>query len=111
MVMMPVMTNGLNQLPAKNNPHGTAMNNTLQQISGAIGSALLITVMNNRTEAKAADLAAGVMASAGQASAQATTEIQQQIMNEACYMVSILAFSFLHWLPLSPLSLRFLLKK
>lgn len=46
MVMMPVMTNGLNQLPAINNPHGTAMNNTLQQVSGAIGSALLITVMN-----------------------------------------------------------------
>ena len=36
-VMMPVMTNGLNQLPAHNNPHGTAMNNTLQQVSGAIG--------------------------------------------------------------------------
>jgi MFS family permease len=87
MVMMPVMTNGLNQLPAKNNPHGTAMNNTLQQVSGAIGSALLITVMNNRTKVKAEELAADAMAnmgtSASQPSAQATTEIQQQIMNEA----------------------------
>ena len=87
MVMMPVMTNGLNQLPAKNNPHGTAMNNTLQQVSGAIGSALLITVMNNRTKVRAEELAADAMAtmgaSAAQPSAQATTEIQQQIMNEA----------------------------
>ncbi len=58
MVMMPVMTNGLNQLPAINNPHGTAMNNTLQQVSGAIGSALLITVMNNQTTVKAEELAA-----------------------------------------------------
>ncbi|KON90073.1 MFS transporter [Sporosarcina globispora] len=87
MVMMPVMTNGLNQLPAKNNPHGTAMNNTLQQVSGAIGSALLITVMNNRTKEKAEELAADAMANMGassaQPSAQAAAEIQQQIMNEA----------------------------
>jgi len=87
MVMMPVMTNGLNQLPAKNNPHGTAMNNTLQQVSGAIGSALLITVMNNQTKAKAEELAADAMAnmsaSAAQPSAQAAAEIQQQIMNKA----------------------------
>ncbi|NRD76227.1 multidrug efflux MFS transporter [Bacillus sp. BRMEA1] len=58
MVMMPVMTNGLNQLPARLYPHGTAMNNTLQQVSGAIGSALLITVMSNRTKTHATDLAA-----------------------------------------------------
>ncbi|MET4563165.1 EmrB/QacA subfamily drug resistance transporter [Lysinibacillus parviboronicapiens] len=87
MVMMPVMTNGLNQLPAINNPHGTAMNNTLQQVSGAIGSALLITVMNNRTTVKAEELAADAMANLGanaaQPSAQAATELQQQIMNEA----------------------------
>jgi len=56
MVMMPVMTNGLNQLPQRLNPHGTAMNNTLQQVSGAIGSALLITVMSNRTETHATNL-------------------------------------------------------
>jgi len=87
MVMMPVMTNGLNQLPAYNNPHGTAMNNTLQQVSGAIGSAVLITVMNNITTVKAEELAAKAMnnmsANAAQASAQATAEVQQQIMNEA----------------------------
>ncbi len=56
-VMMPVMTNGLNTLPMKAYPHGTAMNNTLQQVSGAIGSALLITVMNTRTTETAKDLA------------------------------------------------------
>ncbi len=56
MVMMPVMTNGLNTLPMKAYPHGTAMNNTLQQVSGAIGSALLITIMNTRTTSAAKDL-------------------------------------------------------
>ena len=50
MVMMPVMTNGLNQLPMISNPHGTAMNNTLQQVSGAIGSAILLTIMTKRME-------------------------------------------------------------
>ncbi len=44
LVMMPVMTNGLNEIPMSANPHGTAMNNTLQQVSGAIGSAILLTL-------------------------------------------------------------------
>ncbi|WP_270181331.1 DHA2 family efflux MFS transporter permease subunit [Alkalihalobacillus sp. CinArs1] len=57
MVMMPVSTNGLNQLPAKFYPHGTAMNNTLNQVSGAIGTALLVTVMSTRTESTASELA------------------------------------------------------
>ncbi|MDP4163358.1 MAG: MDR family MFS transporter [Bacillota bacterium] len=61
MVMMPVMTNGLNQLPARFYPHGTAMNNTLQQVSGAIGSALLVTIMSNRTKTHAKELAASAM--------------------------------------------------
>lgn len=56
LVNMPVITNGLNQLPMKDYPHGTAMNNTLSQVSGAIGSALLVTVMNKRSEAALQDL-------------------------------------------------------
>lgn len=49
MVMMPVTTAGLNQLPTHLIPHGTAMNNTLRQVSGAVGTALLVTVMANNT--------------------------------------------------------------
>lgn len=47
MVMMPVTTAGLNQLPTNLIPHGTAMNNTMRQVAGAVGTALLITVMTN----------------------------------------------------------------
>ncbi|WP_186577901.1 MDR family MFS transporter [Aquibacillus kalidii] len=47
MVMMPVTTAGLNQLPIKLIPHGTAMNNTMRQVSGSIGTALLVTIMTN----------------------------------------------------------------
>lgn len=48
LVMMPVMTNGLNALAPRLNPHGTAANNTIQQIAGAIGTAILIAVMNSK---------------------------------------------------------------
>ncbi|QQZ08992.1 MDR family MFS transporter [Heyndrickxia vini] len=56
MVMMPIMTNGLNQLPNRLNPHGTAINNTAQQVSGSIGTAVLVTIMNSVTKTKAEDL-------------------------------------------------------
>jgi len=45
MVMMPVTTAGLNELPRHLISHGTAMNNTFRQASGAIGTAILVTVM------------------------------------------------------------------
>ncbi|WP_058308134.1 MDR family MFS transporter [Gracilibacillus massiliensis] len=48
MVMMPVTTAGLNQLPDGLIPHGTAMNNTMRQMSGAIGTALLVSIMMNQ---------------------------------------------------------------
>src|SRR5699024_3927560 len=45
MIIMPVTTAGLNQLPSRLIPHGTAMNNTMRQVDGAMGTALLVTVM------------------------------------------------------------------
>ncbi|KAB7705292.1 DHA2 family efflux MFS transporter permease subunit [Bacillus aerolatus] len=84
MVMMPVSTNGLNQLPARFYPHGTAMNNTLNQVSGAIGTALLVTLMSNRTETHAAELAENAMKHAtGQPTAAALAEMKQQIAMKA----------------------------
>ncbi len=79
MVMMPVQTNGLNQLPTRLYPHGTAMNNTLQNVSGAIGTALLVTVMSTRTEVYAARLTEEALKSA----AQPAAAMQQQIMMKA----------------------------
>ncbi len=62
MLMMPIQTAGLNQLPARLNAHGTAMSNTLRTISGALGTALLVTIMSSRTKDKVAEmiLAAGI---------------------------------------------------
>src|SRR5699024_3406991 len=46
MVMMPMTTLALNQLPNDLISHGTAVNNTFRQVSGAIGTAILVTVMS-----------------------------------------------------------------
>lgn len=46
MVLMPAQTNGLNQLPKNLYPDGTALMNTVQQMSGAIGTAVAITIMS-----------------------------------------------------------------
>jgi MFS family permease len=84
MVMMPVSTNGLNQLPRRFYPHGTAMNNTLNQVSGAIGTALLVTVMSTRTETHATEMAADAMKNAtSQPTEAALAEMQQQITMKA----------------------------
>ncbi|MFC7061945.1 MDR family MFS transporter [Halobacillus seohaensis] len=49
-IMMPAQTNGLNQLPKRLYPHGTAIMNTLQPVSGAIGVSVFISIMTNRKD-------------------------------------------------------------
>lgn len=47
-IMMPTETNGLNQLPKRLYPHGTAVMTTLQPVAGAIGVSVFISIMNAR---------------------------------------------------------------
>lgn len=47
MIIMPVTTAALNQLPQRLIPHGTALNNTMRQIAASVGTALLVTVMTS----------------------------------------------------------------
>lgn len=47
MVWMPSQSNGLNQLPAEMYPDGTAIMTTLQQIAGALGLAVAVSVMTS----------------------------------------------------------------
>ena len=49
MVMMPVTTAALNQLPSRLIPHGTALNNTMRQIAASVGTAALVTIMASST--------------------------------------------------------------
>lgn len=45
MIMTPMTTQALNALPSAYVPHGTAMNNTIRQVSAAIGTGILVTLM------------------------------------------------------------------
>jgi EmrB/QacA subfamily drug resistance transporter len=56
MIMMPIMTAGLNQLPPRLHPHGTAMVNTVRAVAGAIGTAFLVTVMTNQAKNSIEDI-------------------------------------------------------
>ncbi|MFJ7678979.1 DHA2 family efflux MFS transporter permease subunit [Peribacillus sp. NPDC097206] len=94
MAMMPIMTNGLNSLPARMNPHGTAMNNTLNQVSGAIGTALLVTVMSNRATSSGEDLMTAAMSKlTSQPTAEMMAQMQAQVGMQA--MLDGINFSFL----------------
>ena len=45
-IMMPAQTNGLNELPRDLYTDGSAVMNTLQQVAGAIGTAVAVTIMS-----------------------------------------------------------------
>ncbi|GIP22835.1 DHA2 family efflux MFS transporter permease subunit [Paenibacillus sp. J22TS3] len=87
LMMMPVMTAGLNQLPDHLIPHGTAMSNTLTQVAASVGAALLVTVMTNNT----------------------TAAVQQQLPNPMIHGVSV-AFTFSTVLAFFTLALSFFIK-
>jgi EmrB/QacA subfamily drug resistance transporter len=63
LLMMPIMTEGLNDLPRALNSHGTAMSNTMRQVAGSLGTAFLVTVMTNRTTLHIGDYANQVASS------------------------------------------------
>lgn len=55
LAMMPVSTWGINALDNRLIAHGNAANNTMRQVAGSIGTAILITVMTIATNARASE--------------------------------------------------------
>ncbi|WP_445491405.1 MDR family MFS transporter [Niallia sp. 03133] len=49
-IMMPSQTNALNELPKHLYPHGTAISNTLQPISGALGVSIFVSILTGRSQ-------------------------------------------------------------
>src|SRR5699024_12555713 len=47
MLIMPVTTAALNQLPPLMSPHGTALNNTLGQVAGTLGTAVVVRIRSS----------------------------------------------------------------
>ncbi|MEK5033931.1 DHA2 family efflux MFS transporter permease subunit [Paenibacillus sp. FSL R7-0302] len=74
LLLMPIQTLGLNQLPSRLNSHGTAISNTVRQVAGAVGTSLLVTVMTSRTATHFQELTA---------SGGAAGETQQHMVMEA----------------------------
>jgi EmrB/QacA subfamily drug resistance transporter len=112
LVMMPVMTNGLNQLPMVSNPHGTAMNSTLQQVSGAIGSAVLLTIMTKRMESVGAELFSEAKASGSVPStAEGLTALKDQLETQSMLDGINFAFFVSTIVAVGALALTFFIKR
>ncbi|QCR33372.1 DHA2 family efflux MFS transporter permease subunit [Lysinibacillus sp. SGAir0095] len=84
-ITMPLNTAGLNALPKELVTHGTAVNNTVRQIAGAIGTAVIVTIYT----AKQTDYAVNL-------TAQGTTEGINALSSifassDAYYFMTILA--------------------
>lgn len=47
--MMPIVTECINQLPQHLISHGATLNNTIRQVAGSIGTAILVTIMTQQT--------------------------------------------------------------
>ncbi|MCO0601204.1 DHA2 family efflux MFS transporter permease subunit [Peribacillus butanolivorans] len=94
MFLMPIQTAGLNQLPSSLYAHGTAISNTIRQVAGAIGTALLVTVMTNSTKNHLQDLATGV--AQGETQKHMVMEASIQGINDAYFVILIIGiFSLL----------------
>ncbi|MGE7768524.1 DHA2 family efflux MFS transporter permease subunit [Peribacillus sp. NPDC096540] len=95
MMMMPLQTAGLNQLPSSLYAHGTAISNTIRQVAGAIGTALLVTVMTNSTTKYLQDLIATGGAQ-GETQQHMVMEASIQGINDAYFVILIIGiFSLL----------------
>ncbi len=55
-ISMPLNTAGLNALPRELGSHGSAVNNTIRQLAGAIGTAVVITIYTTQATSHAAEL-------------------------------------------------------
>lgn len=55
LALMPIQTDALNDLPLELMSHGSAMYNTIRQIAGSLGTALLVTIMSISTSNFAAE--------------------------------------------------------
>ncbi|PEI90224.1 MFS transporter [Bacillus pseudomycoides] len=87
LMMMPIQTAGLNQLPQRLHAHGTAISNTIRQVAGAVGTSLLVTVMTDRTKSHLQDMIP-TAAAKGLAQRELVTEASIQGINDA-YLVII----------------------
>ncbi|MBO7748568.1 DHA2 family efflux MFS transporter permease subunit [Paenibacillus sp. MWE-103] len=105
MLMMPIQTAGLNQLPRRLNAHGSAMSQTLRNVSGALGTALLVTVMTNQATAHAKDLVIS-----GQIDPKDAAKMAEVTQQATIYGINQ-SFVVATWLTVAALVLAFFIRK
>ncbi|MFP4978076.1 DHA2 family efflux MFS transporter permease subunit [Paenibacillus sp. CN-4] len=105
MLMMPIVTAGLNQLPQRLNAHGTAMSNTLRTVAGALGMALFVSLMSNRATKEVTD--AVVSGAVSQKDAAAMGHLKMQGMLHGITH----AFEVATWVTVAALVLAFFIRK
>jgi len=106
MLMMPIQTAGLNQLPQRLNPHGSAMSQTLRTVGGALGTAWLVTVMTNKSKSVATD-----MVVAGHVDPTKDQAKMLDITQHATVAGINHAFLYAVWLTIAALALSFFIRK
>lgn len=89
---MPLNTAGLNALPKQLGTHGSAVNNTVRQIAGAIGTAVVITIYTSQATNHAAEIMREKAAAAPQ---QIASLSSIQGSSDAYYFMMILAVAAL----------------
>lgn len=105
MLSMPIVTAGLNQLPQRLSSHGTAMSNTLRTVGGALGMALFVSLMTNKTKSTVTD--ALMSGSVLQSDKAAMLKLTQ----EATISGVTHAFGVATWITVIALVLAFFIKK
>ncbi|AZN42466.1 DHA2 family efflux MFS transporter permease subunit [Paenibacillus albus] len=105
MLMMPIQTAGLNQLPQRLNAHGSAMSQTLRNVAGALGTALLVTIMSNKAASVAKELAI-----AGKVDPKDQVKMADVIQHATVTGINH-SFTIATWLTVAALLLAFFIKK
>lgn len=95
-IMMPAETNGLNELPQRLYPHGTAIVSTLQPVAGALGVSIFVGIMTFGRESYIKEQ---------------TGPITQQVMNEAMTVGIHYAYWFALVISLIALVISFFIKR
>jgi len=105
MLMMPIQTAGLNQLPQRLNAHGSAMSQTLRNVAGALGTAFLVTIMSNSASSRVKELI--VQNNVDPTNQAAMLEVTQQ---GTIYGINY-SFIIATWMTVAALVLAFFIRK
>ncbi|WP_168120049.1 DHA2 family efflux MFS transporter permease subunit [Paenibacillus sp. HB172176] len=108
MLMMPIQTAGINQLPRRLNSHGSAMSQTIRNVAGALGTALLVTIMTQAAESRGAEL---VKAAKIDPKDAANAAQMQEITTLATVHGINFSFVVATWMTLAALVLAFFIRR